>query len=209
MDTSNPLRSVTPTVDADVLLVLARTAAPLTGARVAVLAERSYGQVRAVLHRLVEHGLVDVQSHGNAYSYTLNRAHVAAAAVERLSGAAEEVERRIEARVAGWNPSPCAVVLFGSFARREGDVGSDLDLLLVRPSAIDEDEPRWRSARYELVRDAEAWSGNRVQIIELSEDEVVEAARAGEPLIAAVHDEGVVLFGRPLRELLREAAGDR
>ncbi|GAB3603573.1 hypothetical protein GCM10027586_06670 [Kineococcus gypseus] len=66
MDPSNPLRTIAPTVDADVLQVLARTHRPLSGATVANLGGRSYARTRACLHRLVEHGLVTAQDVGSA-----------------------------------------------------------------------------------------------------------------------------------------------
>lgn len=209
MDPVNPLRAVAPTVDADVLLVLARTHAPLTGARVAALAERSYAQVRAVLRRLVRHGIVTVEAHGNANIYTLNRTHVAATPLEQLAGAADEVERRIGAQVEDWEPSPAAVVTFGSFARRDGDVDSDLDLLVVRPGHVAEDDPRWRRACYDLARDIEAWSGNRVQLVELADRELAAAVAAGDPLIASLRDDGRALFGPPLRDLVPARRGGR
>ena len=73
MDWQNPLRSIAPTVDADVLQVLARTHEPVTGNKLAQLAGRSYAQVHAVVGRLVDHGIVDVRQVGRTYAYNLNR----------------------------------------------------------------------------------------------------------------------------------------
>lgn len=202
MDIANPLRSAIPTVDADVLLVLARTHAPLTGARVSVVAGRSYSQVRDVLHRLVEHGVVDVQRHGNAFSYRLNRDHVSAPAIEQLAAAADTVEARLAGLVASWALSPHALAVFGSFARRDGDPSSDLDLLLVRAPGTDEDDEDWRQQRYELALNVERWTGNRAQIVELSVAELAAAVSRGDGLVAGLRTDGRVLSGPSLSELV-------
>lgn len=209
MNTSNPLRSVVPTVDADVLMVLARTHVPLTGARVQRMAGRSYAQVRDVLRRLVDHGLVDREEHGRTYSYLLNREHVLAPAVDALASADEEVEARLAAAIEGWDPAPRAVVVFGSFARRDGDAGSDIDVLLVRPDRVEEDAPGWTSQRYELARQLERWTGNAVQVVELSASELHDAVERADPLVLALRWEGRTLAGPSPRALLSATAPAR
>jgi predicted nucleotidyltransferase len=202
MDSQNPLRSLAPTVDADVLAVLARSHLTLTGRRVQQLSTRSYAQVRAALHRLVAHGLVDAQRHGQAVAYSLNREHVLAAAIETASDAAGEVERRLRSVLAAWAPAPTAAVLFGSFARREGGPDSDIDLMIVRPDAVAEDDVAWTAQRYDLARRLERWTGNGAQIVELTSAELAEAATEGEHLIAAIREDGRVLVGPRLQSLL-------
>lgn len=195
MDLSNPLRVIAPSVEGDVLVVLVRSHAPLTGARVASLAGRSETQVRDVLARLAQHGLVSAERHGNASSYTLNRQHVLAPGLESLAGAADTLEARIRDAVASWDPAPVAVLLFGSAARRSNDANSDIDLLVVRPDDVHEDAPDWSGQRHTLARNVETWSGNRVQILEMSDTELTDAIQQDEPLVASLAEEGVVLAG--------------
>lgn len=202
MDPTNPLRALTPTVDADVLLVLARTRRPTTGARTARLAGRSYAQVRHCLHRLVETGLVLAESHGNSVSYQLNRDHVLASVVEAAASAAGEVEARISRHVQTWALTAAAVVLFGSFARRDGDDASDVDVLLVRHDGIGEDDLSWTAQRHDLSRVVRIWSGNSAQVVEMSVTELATAVDRGEDLISNLRRDGVVLAGPPLAELL-------
>jgi hypothetical protein len=79
MDLSLPLATVAPSLDAEVLTVLARTTAPLSGRRVGALARRgSHQGVQRVLNRLVEHGLVLAEPASPAILYRLNRDHVLA-----------------------------------------------------------------------------------------------------------------------------------
>ena len=195
MDLTNPLRAICPGVEGDVLAVLLGTHAPLTGARVAALAERSETQVREVL-RLLEHdGLVDADRHGQSYSYALNRKHVLVPGLEQLHRAMPTVEAAVQKLVSAWAVAPAALLLFGSAARRDGDAASDVDLLLVRPDDHDADDETWAAQRHELARVVERLTGNAVQIVELSSAELAKAVRRNEPLIAQLRADGVGLAG--------------
>lgn len=195
MDVSNPLRAIAPGVEGDVLAALARTHAPLTGAGVARMADRSETQVREVMRRLEAQGLVQAERYGNSSIYVLNREHLLAEAVGLLASAADRAEAAIRELVASWAAPPAAVALFGSFARRDGGPDSDIDLLLVRPDRIDEDNDVWVDQRHALSQQVEAWTGNHVQILELSEAELHEATRRDEPLVESLRTDGVVLVG--------------
>lgn len=200
MDLSNPLRAIAPGVEGDVLAALLRIHAPLTGARVAALAERGETQVRAVLRRLEQQGVVDVERHGQSYSYVLNREHVLAPALEALQQAMPEVEGRVRSLVDGWPVVPASVMLFGSAARRDGTADSDVDVLLIRSEGVDADDEAWAEQRHELAQSIEQWTGNAVQVLELSTAELAKAVRRKEPLIAQLQADGVVLAGSDLRE---------
>jgi predicted nucleotidyltransferase len=195
MDVSNPLRSVAPSVEADVLAVLSGTHLPLTGQRVQELAGRSYGRVRLVLRRLVDHGLVVTERHGNSNTYVLNRDHVLAAPLDAMVKAVSTVETSMREAVDRWRIQPEVVVLFGSFARRDGDADSDIDVLLVRPDGVDADDDGWVDQRTSLVVAVERWSGNRVQIVELSSSELNDAVSTEQPLLESLRSDGVMLGG--------------
>ncbi|MCU1364315.1 MAG: polymerase beta domain protein region [Acidimicrobiaceae bacterium] len=202
MDLTNPISSITPAVEADVLDVLARTRSALTGLTVETAAGRSHAQVRAVLHRLVDTGLVSANRVGNAVQYRLNRDHVLADAVTLAADALGRVESRIETFLVSAVPKPEAAMLFGSFARRDGDNDSDVDLLLVRPDRIDDADPAWSSMRGALADQVERWSGNECQIFDLALRELREAARRNAPLIASLRSEGRVVLGGSFEELI-------
>lgn len=198
MDLSNPLRAATSGVEGDVLAVLLQTHLPLTGARVAALAQRGQTQVRAVLRRLARHGLVDVERHGQSYTFLLNRQHVLTPGLEALHGAMATVEDRIKDAVESWPIPPDSLIIFGSAARRDGDTNSDIDLLLVRPDALDADDETWAKQRHALTHDVEHLTGNVVQVIELSATELTHAIHGDEPLIRELRTDGAVLAGRDL-----------
>ena len=132
MDVTQPHTVICPTLDSGVLSVLAGTTRPLTGREVARLMGRnSHSGVLDVLHRLAAHGLVDSQEAGNALLYTLNRDHLAAPAVAVLAGIRAELLDRLRETIEGWEVQPVQVSMFGSVARRDGDVDSDIDLSLI------------------------------------------------------------------------------
>lgn len=195
MDLVNPLRSVAPSVDSDVLAVLLRTHAPLTGQRVADLAGRSGTQVREVLGRLVEHGLVLSERHGQSVSYSLNREHVLVPALEVIQEALPTVLDRVRSAVEAWATPAAGVMVFGSAARGEAGPESDIDLLLVRPDDVEYEDAVWEAQRYELQRATATWAGNRVQVVEVSAAELAQAIRRVEPLVENLRADGIVLAG--------------
>lgn len=195
MDPRNPFRTLAPSVDGDVIQVLARTHAPLTGARVAALAQRSPTQVRVVLKGLEQHGIVHSERHGQAFSYLLNRNHVLAEAIELIFTAGERFEHRVAEAVASWPVKPVGVALFGSFARRDGDADSDVDVLVIRPDSVSEETSAWTTQRHQLATSIEAWVGNPAQILELSEAEFATAVRGNEPLVTSLRRDAVTVFG--------------
>lgn len=202
MDLQNPLRSIAPTVEADVLAVLARTHRPMTGAAVERLAERSHAQVRAVLRRLASTGLVEADRVGNAVQYVLNRDHVPVPAIDELLAAASVVERGLRELAEECEPAPASIVLFGSFARRSGGPESDVDLLLVRPSGVHPDDRAWGEVRLDLAQHVESWTGNRCQVVEVTRTELRTRAAHKEPLVASLVADGRDVFGAPLETLL-------
>jgi len=207
MDLSRPMRVVTPTLDGDVLVVLAGTDAPLTGRQVhRILGRASEAGVRQALERLVEQGIVLRASAGRAHLYRLNREHIAAPHIEALAGLRAVFIERLRSELDGWAVHSPLAVLFGSAARRESDERSDLDLLVVRPAGTDADDPRWRRQIEELLRRARAWTGSYAEVLELGEEEL-PARRATEPVLAAAARDGVPLSG-PL-SLLRPGPSER
>src|SRR4051812_28639181 len=140
MDFRRPLSTVTPTLDGDVLVVLAGVDAELTGREVHRLANRgSEHGIRKVLDRLVDEGVVNRRPAGSAKLYRLNREHLAAPAIEALAGMRRELLRRMRDAATAWEITPAGVVLFGSFARGEASRESDVDILVVRPAQVDAD----------------------------------------------------------------------
>ncbi len=131
---SRPLSVVTPTVDGDVLRALALADASFTtGELHRLIGAHSVDGVRKVLLRLTAQGIVSAEPAGRAYLYRLNRDHLAAGPIEALARLREALVERLRAELGSW-PIPAVYgALFGSAVRTDMRLGSDLDLLLVRP----------------------------------------------------------------------------
>jgi hypothetical protein len=140
----------------------------------------------------------------SAYLHVLNRDHVAAPAVLALAGLRTELWNRIRAAVAEWEVPPVHVSAFGSTARGDGDERSDIDVFVLRPGEVAEDDPRWRGQIDALHARVEAWTGNRAAIIEQGEREVSEllAQPRRAQIWADLERDAIDLAGTPVRALL-------
>jgi hypothetical protein len=205
VNVARPYAAVAPGVEGEVLVVLAGTTAPLTGRQIARLVRRGTSpSVSAALGRLVAQGLVHRQHAGRAHLHTLNRAHVAAPVVELLAGLRAELLRRLRDALGQWRPAPVHASVFGSTARADGNTDSDIDLLIVRPADVDEEDPAWR-AQLDTLNDAVyAWTGNAATVVELGEADVGGLRRNPPPIRAGLSGGGLDLVGLPVRALFKE-----
>lgn len=202
MDVSRPYAAVCPTLDGDVLRVLAGTELGLTGREVAAMAGRSsHKGVLDSLHRLTAHGLVKRVPLNRAYLFALNREHIAAEAVKLLMALRPKLFDLIERAIGDWEIAPVHASVFGSTARGDGGLDSDIDVLIVHPPGVAEDE-RWQ-AQVDLLRDKlEAWTGNRANLVEKSEAQMAELARQQRPIVAELRSDAIMVAGRDVASLL-------
>ncbi len=207
MDLSAPISSVIPSGHGAVLAVLARTQKPLSGRQVAELADGliSRSRVSEVLRDLVAAGIVLSEDHPPAKAYVLNRDHVGADAIVALAHLRTEVLERMSDHIASWSVAPARVALFGSFARGDGGVDSDIDVLVVRRGNVGEANPQWIAQLADFERAVRGWTGNSCSILEYSTAELQELADAGDPIVTSIRAEGVELSGRGVTRAEREA----
>jgi predicted nucleotidyltransferase len=99
------------------------------------------------------------------------------------------------------SPPPVSVIVFGSVARVDASVGSDIDLVVVRPAAVGEESDDWRRAVEAWRGEVRRLSGNTVEIVEVGEGEIGRLLRSRRPTWRDVLRDGVVVYGRPLVEL--------
>lgn len=205
MDLSEPQAALCPTLDGPVLMVLTATTRPLAAREVARLVRRgSWAGVRKVLLRLAEQGIVTVQEAGNVTLYTLNRQHLAAPAVAILAGLRQELVRRLSESIGAWTTAAVHASLFGSAARGDGTTTSDIDLFIVRPRSVDQEDPQWRSQLDQLTADVLAWSGNHASISEVSETELGRVRKT--PAGKNIRADGIGLAGKRVEKVLGRAA---
>lgn len=201
MDFRHPLHVVTPTLDADVLSVLARADAELTGREIQRLAGHgSHQGVRNAADRLEREGIVERRSAGKAHLYRLNREHVAAPWIEQLASLPEQVIARLRGAIATWVKPPLLAMLFGSVATGQASAASDVDLLIVRPAGRDPDDSTWTRQITDLQAHATACTGNDARVLEYGEDELT--GTVFEPVLADALRDGIELYGS--RRVLRK-----
>lgn len=207
MDVSSPISSVVPGVGGLVLAVLARTGQPLTGRRIAAMLAPTASQsgVNDALRDLTLHGLVLREEAGSAYLHRLNPDHLAAPAIRALASLRQNLLGAITDHVGRWSLPAHAVWLFGSTARGDGHVGSDVDLLVVRGDGVDEDDHRWGNQLSELIEAVRAWTGNPAEIVEHDRTSLRALAASGDALVAGLVRDAVVIVGPTPATLLSTA----
>jgi predicted nucleotidyltransferase/HEPN domain-containing protein len=154
-----------------------------------------------VLPRLAELGLAEQSQSPPAVLYALVREHVAAEPLMALSELDDALMRRLGERISQLEHPPVAVAVYGSFARRQARADSDIDVLVVRPTGTDEEDERWRSTVGQIRATARRLSGNRVEIMEVAQDEVRDVVHSSRPLWQSIAREARLVHGTSLEEL--------
>ena len=187
-------------------MVLARTTRGLSGREVARLSPRgSQRGVLAALERLVDQGLVTRAEAGASFQYTLNREHLAAPAVEVITGMRATLWERLRGAVEEWDLPAVHVSVFGSAARGEGDVASDIDLLVVRSDVRDPEDARWQAQLAELADRVRSWTGNHAGIAELAVADLPRLADEQPTLADNLRADSITLTGPAVTELMDNA----
>lgn len=202
MDLGRPIRSIIPTLDGPILEALAATTRPMTGLEVHRRAgSGSPNGIRRVLARLVDQGVVLATEHASATFYVLNRNHLSWLAVDLLTQMRRMLIDRIRDEFKSWALPPLHASLFGSVARGEGDASSDIDILIIRPDAVDEDESPWADQVDALRSRVRSWTGNRCQAFQIDATRLAEHAAVNDPLMQEWKRDAITLAGPDFRRL--------
>jgi hypothetical protein len=201
VDFVRPIEAVVPGAQGRILAVLAETTAELNLRTIARLAGVSNAQASRALPKLVELGLVERRDVPPSSLFRFVTEHVASRALLDLAHTSEAVLDEI-GRLAGAFPlPPLGVIVFGSLARREARPDSDIDVLVVRPDGIAEDDDRWATALELWRAQVRRVTGNPVEVLEVSADEAVSAVAGRSPLWQDIRRDGRVVYGVGLEEL--------
>ncbi len=173
-----------------VLAALLRTGKPLTGRRVhALVGDRhSLGAVQQALRDLERVGVITTEIVGRAGVHRVNDQHDAVAPLRLLASPFDMLTRVVEDEAADAQ----AVILFGSAARGEAHVDSDIDLAVIASEDWD--------GRADLADAVRARLGNDCDVLHLTPEQLSEDATTREPVIAEILRDGVALVGRMPRQ---------
>jgi hypothetical protein len=201
MQLSQPFATVTPTLDGDVLAVLATSEVTFTITQIHRIVNTASGEgIRKVLTRLAAQGVVLHDQVGRTNTYRLNTEHLAAEPIIALAQLNSTFLNRLEEHLKGWGDALKYAAVFGSAATGRMNLGSDIDLFLVRASDPEDvgreaDVQAWEQQVNELARLVTAWTGNDGRVVEYTEDEIRTASAAGEPLLSDVAKQGLAVAG--------------
>lgn len=204
MNLTEPLASLLDTNAAAALRVLSRSQASFTGRQIARLADNSNAaSIRNALLRLVATGLVIAHREPHATHYHSNREHVLWPAIETALNARHTVGARISDLAQRRRLPGMTIALYGSVAREEAHSESDIDLLLVLPDDVttsDRDD-----FIDELDTSVRLWTGNDVQIYDITHSDLARQRASGDPIVASWDADAITIFGTPLHQAIARA----
>ncbi len=195
MDFARPVEAVIPGVQGRLLAVFAETSAELNLRTVARLARVSPAQASRVLPTLLELGIVERREAPPSALFRFVPENVAARALMALAGSRQAVLDEMTRTASELVPSPVSVIVFGSLARGEAVGGSDVDVVAVRGSDVDEDDAVWRAALAGWTGHIRRVTGNPVELLEVGELDASRLLRGRSSLWLDVQRDGVVVFG--------------
>ena len=201
MDFVQPVQAVVPGTQGRVLAVLAETTAELNLRTIARLASVSPAQASRVLPGLVQLGLVERHEVPPSSMFQLNRENVAAQVLLELASARDIAVERMSIAARELPHPPVSVIVFGSFARREADKHSDIDVVMVRPDDIDEEDDNWSDGVEQWRERVRAFTGNSVEVIEVGRAEASEKLASASSLWRDIARDGIVVHGATLNDL--------
>lgn len=207
MDFVRPIEAVVPGAQGRLLAVLAETTAELNLRTIAQLAGISQAQASRLLPNLVALGVVERREVPPASLFRLVPEHVAARALLALARSTDTVLDEMGRLAEALPQPPVSVIVFGSFARREADADSDIDLLIVRPAEVDEDDDTWSASLEAWRRDVRRLTGNPVEVLEVSVDEAATKLNGRAQLWADIRRDGRVVQGLSIDELRAVRSG--
>ena len=204
MDLGHPIGSIVPALDARVLEVLSGTTRPLAGREIGrIIGKGSVNGVWNALNRLEEQGVVLADHRAGATYYLANREHLVWPAIESLTRLRSDLTARIGQEIERWDVGVLHASIFGSMARGDAGSDSDVDLLLVQPGGLDEANAETWDEQVASLRDVvRRWTGNRCQTFVVDTSRLEEYVRAQDPLVRAWLEDGILLSGAPIRDLV-------
>jgi len=177
----------------------------MSGRETGRLAEVSHVAAARALRRLEACGIVERLGRGATQIYRLNRDSILVSELIRplLLKEREVYGRLIELIRSAVDGREVTVIIFGSAAREEESPASDLDLLLVVPAA--RQRSATQSVAADLSEEVHRQFGFLASPLVLTRAELRRLDQRGDPLVEAIRQQGVLVTGPDLEEVLHGA----
>lgn len=201
MNLSSPLSGLLREQDAAILTALHRTTGGMTGRRLEeITGSTSRSGFLAALDRLRSLGLIARVDVGNSALFSLNRRHVLWNPLHLILDSPAVAEAEIVSIITEAFPAS-TVALYGSVARGNARVQSDVDVLVVVDGA---DISRKEMVDDELVERVRQLTGNDVHVLWLDDTALAGLVRARDPLVASWLDDARTIHGPDLVRRLQD-----
>lgn len=181
---------------ARVLDALLSAREPLSGRQIARLADLSPTTVNGALEDLEERGIVRSRTQGLANLWSLQEESALVEQIRQLGRVQDELAGQVVVDALG--AEPLSVTLFGSTARGESGVNSDVDLLLVAANA--EQDLLFRRRAYKASSALRNLVGRSIHVTVMNSKKLVTPQVR--KFIAGVLEDGRTLRGASIRELV-------
>lgn len=195
VDYSRPIQALIPGVQGRILGVLAETTDQLNLTTIAQLAGVSQAQASRVLPELVHLGVVDRVEAPPSSLFRLVDENLVGRLVRFMTELRHIALREVGECASRQKLPPELVIVFGSFARGEADADSDLDVVIVRPTAIDDSDSVWATSIVTLQQDLSRVLGNAVNVLEVGAHELGRRLKSRSEFWQSVRKEGIVVYG--------------
>jgi len=201
VDFVRPVQAVIPGAQGRILAVLGETSAELNLRTISRLSGVSLAHASRIMPVLVDLGVVGRREAPPSALFQFIPENVASRAITALTCTRKIVLKELEVAASQIDPAPLSVIVFGSLARGQADSASDIDVLVVRPRSVDEDDDAWHRGLDGWRKHARLVAGNRVEVLEVDEDAAGRSLRRHKPLWTDIERDGVVIFGSGLPAL--------
>lgn len=204
MDLSTPGSDLIGATRARVLLALHRATEPVSGRELARRAgDLPPSSALRELRALVQLGLVHSRPSTHATTFALNRDHVLWEPVFEILASPAKVEERLGNLVSETLGRGTTCAIFGSVARGESSVESDIDILIVTDDSLESDA---REDALDRVRDDLAtFTGNDPQLIVVTQSQLLHMVQANDPLVGSWERDARTISGVDVSSLIRKA----
>lgn len=198
MNLSKPLTSLIPSLEGEVLTVLAGAEVSFSGRQVqTIIGKYTPRGVRDALQRLCVQGIVTRRPAGAADLYALNPSHLMTKYIKSLVSLRSEFLELLEKEVTTWPILPVCGAVFGSAVRSDMKPESDIDIFIVRPQAVEFGLGAWREQLTDLSSKIGEWTGNDTQIFELDADGINLELASKNGVLYSIIEQGVLFYGPP------------